>query len=343
MTDDIHRKAAKANTLLAALGAAPSPAAYAVAFRHVSEPAGEVAQAVEALVREGLPLAPGALDALHGRLIEDPRLLAAEGLSGEADLQVAASLEVVQRATASTAGYLASLEEAGGALAGHATPEAAVIRRLRDETRAVAEEQRAARDALAETQARLSDLQARYEGALREARVDPMTRLPNRRAFDEHLVREIARSDRGAGSLCLLMLDVDHFKTVNDTHGHAVGDAVLKAVAEVTRRCVRASDIPGRLGGEEFGVLLPGTDTERGAIVAERIRRAVEAFRGRYGADGRPLPPVTVSMGMAGHRPGETAESLSERADALLYEAKRGGRNRVAGEEGPEPGAGFAP
>lgn len=162
------------------------------------------------------------------------------------------------------------------------------------------------------------------------ARKDALTGLPNRRAFEEALAREIARVRRIGGSLSALVMDVDHFKRVNDDHGHAGGDAVLAQVAARTRAALRAEDFLARVGGEELAVLLPGT-TLRGALDAgERVRTAIER------APFAPRPDVsialTASLGCAAAA-GDEADGadLVARADARLYEAKRAGRNRVIG------------
>lgn len=162
------------------------------------------------------------------------------------------------------------------------------------------------------------------------ARRDALTGLPNRRAFDEALARELARADRGGAPLAVVALDVDHFKRVNDAHGHAAGDAALRAVAERARGALRAGDLLARVGGEEFGALLPGAALADAREVAERIRAAVEAAPVPVTAASVPLR-LTVSLGCAARVSGEAAAALVGRADARLYDAKRGGRNRVEG------------
>lgn len=154
------------------------------------------------------------------------------------------------------------------------------------------------------------------------ATTDPLTGLTNRRTFDEVLAREAALADRGIGPLSLLLLDVDHFKGFNDTFGHPAGDDVLRQIALAIRTCCRSTDLPARLGGEEFAVLLPGTDIGGALVLAERIRHAIEA--GPW-----PLRPVTASIGVA-MLDGSGSRGLIETADRVLYEAKRNGRNKIA-------------
>ncbi|WP_158508762.1 GGDEF domain-containing response regulator [Gemmatirosa kalamazoonensis] len=162
------------------------------------------------------------------------------------------------------------------------------------------------------------------------ATTDPLTALLNRRALTERLTREMERALRNDSSVALLLIDLDHFKRVNDTHGHLVGDAVLRDVAELLISGVRGSDFVGRFGGEEFLVVLPDTDDDGAAAFAERIRERVEAhsFAGR---DGAPPLHMTASIGVATFPAAliESVEDLFARADAALYRAKAEGRNRV--------------
>ncbi len=160
------------------------------------------------------------------------------------------------------------------------------------------------------------------------ATTDGLTDLTNRRHFLEIAEREMNRGIRYGRNLSLLMLDIDHFKAVNDTHGHDMGDVVLKMVARICREKVRDCDLVGRLGGEEFAVLCPDTHEDEGVTLAERLRRAIGEPRVPT-PDGK-LVSVTISIGCAGLST-ETPdlETLLKRADRALYAAKDEGRNRV--------------
>jgi diguanylate cyclase len=156
------------------------------------------------------------------------------------------------------------------------------------------------------------------------SRTDGLTRLPNHTAWLEAVEREFARSKREGSSMAVLMLDLDHFKTINDAHGHPAGDEVLRGVAEVLQEALRLHDVPGRYGGEEFGVLLPGSDVSAAEAIAERIRKKIEwaSFAGEL--------KVTASVGCAALDAKDLfAASLVARADRALYAAKAAGRNRA--------------
>lgn len=158
------------------------------------------------------------------------------------------------------------------------------------------------------------------------AREDHLTHLLNLRAFRQIMHAALTRPD-GAPSLCVAFIDIDHFKPINDHHGHAVGDAVLTAVARTLKASVRQQDAVARIGGEEFAVLMPDATLAVALPVAERLREAVQAMKVVIG--GAELR-VTVSVGLAASSlPHRTADNLLQEADAAMYRAKQGGRNRV--------------
>jgi diguanylate cyclase (GGDEF)-like protein/PAS domain S-box-containing protein len=162
----------------------------------------------------------------------------------------------------------------------------------------------------------------------RLANTDELTGLPNRRSFFTALERELGRSDRYDQPLSVVLLDLDHFKRVNDTWGHPVGDRVLEAAAEAVRGVCRDSDVPGRLGGEEFGVLLLHTGKIEAELVAERIRRRIAEVEHLVPGDHL---QVTASFGVATTGPGRMdSATIIAAADTALYEAKNAGRNRIA-------------
>jgi diguanylate cyclase (GGDEF)-like protein len=163
-----------------------------------------------------------------------------------------------------------------------------------------------------------------------EAATDPLTGVLNRRALDRLLAREIERCEAQGGMVSVLALDLDHFKAVNDTHGHAVGDEALRAFARRIRGPLRQSDHLARLGGEEFIVLLPGAPVSNALEIAERLRASVAEAP----LVDVPRVAVTVSIGVAAFRPGDRGTDLLARADTAAYAAKRSGRDRVVLAEG---------
>ncbi len=163
---------------------------------------------------------------------------------------------------------------------------------------------------------------------------DGLTSLLNRRALELRLVAERARQRRDGTPLALLSLDIDHFKAVNDRHGHAAGDAVLRAVALLLADRARVTDVAARVGGEEFVLILPNTDAEGAWQLGERLLEAIRALRVEH--EGQRLA-VTASIGVALAAEGERSDALQRRLDRALYAAKHGGRDRIEPAEAPEP------
>jgi diguanylate cyclase (GGDEF)-like protein len=183
---------------------------------------------------------------------------------------------------------------------------------------------------------RTRELEAARARAEAEARTDALTGLPNRRCFLESLRRDIARAERSGLPITLMSLDLDHFKTINDRHGHAAGDTALRDTAQVLAAQVRSGDIAARIGGEEFALACLNIGIDETLILAERLRSAVEDLAVRY--DGQPLP-ITVSIGVAERAADEDVEELLRKADLALYVAKQQGRNRVCSSRGGPPEA----
>jgi diguanylate cyclase (GGDEF)-like protein len=177
------------------------------------------------------------------------------------------------------------------------------------------------------------NLEEEYQRGLLEAALrDPLTGAYNRRHFDERLAAEFSGARRHGMALSLLVIDVDHFKSINDEHGHLAGDAVLRAVAGALQEGLRMEDILARYGGEEFVVIARGTDLSGATQLAERLRRRVEAIRCTWQDK---LLRVTVSVGVAQLEGTSTAEQLIDAADRGVYQAKRSGRNQVQSASDP--------
>ncbi|MCW5669475.1 MAG: GGDEF domain-containing protein, partial [Hydrogenophaga sp.] len=173
-----------------------------------------------------------------------------------------------------------------------------------------------------------SSVEARYhEEIYQRATRDALTGLCNRRLFLELLERELQRSVQRGYALALLIIDLDHFKSINDSHGHVVGDRVLEQVGAVLQAVARGNALAARIGGEEFAIALPEHDAAAARAVAERIRANVEALPLRLGEQ---VHTLTVSVGVASWRPGwHTVGQVLAAADQALYRAKEAGRNRV--------------
>ena len=161
-----------------------------------------------------------------------------------------------------------------------------------------------------------------------QALVDPLTGLANRRSLEESLHEEVSRAERFDGGVCLVLADLDRFKAINDRYGHPTGDRALRVFAKTLKDIVREVDSAGRWGGEEFALILPGTDIPGGIALAERVREALAA--GEIRAASGELVHLTASFGVAAYPHNGNLASLVAAADEALYWAKRDGRDRVA-------------
>jgi diguanylate cyclase len=182
----------------------------------------------------------------------------------------------------------------------------------------------------------ITDLQNNLETVRNESLTDPLTQLYNRKFFDMTLAQAIETANAKNEALSLMMTDIDHFKMFNDNFGHLTGDQVLRLVALSVKQNVKGQDTAARYGGEEFAIVLPDTVLRSAITVADHIRRAVMTKELMKRSTGEHLGRVTISIGVATLRKGDTAQTLLERTDACLYAAKRHGRNRVMSETDPE-------
>lgn len=211
-----------------------------------------------------------------------------------------------------------------------------VVEALVTATKEMEGETRALQRQLQESKTRTAQLQRQVETLRAENLTDPLTLIGNRHYFDKSLARLAAAAAKSGEPLSLLFCDIDHFKNFNDKFGHQVGDQVLRLVAGLIKNTVRDGDVVGRYGGEEFGIILPATPLTAAKTTAERISGALMARELRKRGSGASLGRITISIGVAQLRDGETSLALVQRADEYLYVAKRSGRNRVVSEDDPD-------
>jgi diguanylate cyclase len=163
----------------------------------------------------------------------------------------------------------------------------------------------------------------------KEARTDPLCKIGNRKAFNEHLTYKLSRFQQNAENFGLMIIDVDHFKRINDTFGHNAGDKVLVSIGEALKQCVRPEDFVARLGGDEFAIILDGLTSENASLVGSRVRSTMELFDFQVGDAKGSSTVVTLSMGLAVALQNDVRQTLYERADQALYRSKELGRNRL--------------
>ena len=212
----------------------------------------------------------------------------------------------------------------------------AIVETLANSARDMREANKALEERLALSRAEIDNLQQSLEAIRAESLTDPLTGLGNRKYFDRMIKTAIASSLSTGEPLSLLMFDIDHFKSFNDSYGHLTGDQVLRLVGMSLKHAVKKQDITARYGGEEFAILLPNATLRQALTVADQIRHRVMDKELKKKSTGEILGRVTVSVGISLLKPDDDTDTLIERADACLYAAKRNGRNRVICEIDPE-------
>jgi diguanylate cyclase len=313
-------------------GITPTPRNYELSFAYCGRAKPPLTARVDAIMRSGVGFSAGLMDELHREFFAvGVDACNMQESSGELQ-QIALALEkrvsddgVMVRSVGQALGSFASAVRAG---TGNDELHQAAI--TLGSASAQAGERLAALERLfSASVTRIADLRKRLAKAEEDATRDALTGLANRRLFDTAMQREALRGSSTKMPLSLLMLDIDHFKRFNDTHGHALGDHVLRLFAMVLKENIKGRDTAARYGREEFAIILPGASLDGGVEVAEQIRGVLEQRPIMNRATGKRLGVVTCSIGVAQYRPGEPVGDVVERADQALYRAKREGRNRV--------------
>jgi diguanylate cyclase len=247
--------------------------------------------------------------------------------------------DAIDTAMATANAYSGSLQQASGDLGQQELTEVqlrAMAQRLLGETRRMQDANQALEQKLEASRDDIAALQRDLDEVRRESMLDPLTKIFNRKSFDDGIVQAFSGAEAGE-PLCLMLVDIDHFKRFNDTWGHQTGDQVLRLVAMTLKSNLKGKDMAARYGGEEFAAILPETDLEGAVIVADNIRKAVQAKELLKRSTNEKLGRITASFGVAIYRPGDTPSSLIDRADRCLYAAKHAGRNRVFSETELKP------
>jgi diguanylate cyclase len=247
-------------------------------------------------------------------------------------------MKLITDALGMSATYDANLDGASKKLANVENREQlkGIVESLMKATREMRETNKALEERLSLSKTEISSLQHSLEAIRAESLTDPLTGLGNRKYFDRSIEAAVQAALDSGEPLSLLMFDIDHFKSFNDSYGHLTGDQVLRLVGMSLKQTIKGQDITARYGGEEFAVVLPNTALRQALTVADHIRRAVMAKELKKKSTGEILGRVTISVGVSMLKAGDDTDALIERADACLYAAKRNGRNRVICEVDPE-------
>ena len=324
--------AAQALTAMQTAGVWPTPLNFELWLHVAADPKGALSLEIQALTRVGESITEARSEELAARHLPRARLSEQIRDAGQhLDFQLEQVTRAIGTAQKTNAAYGKTLAGASRELADDA-PVADVkliIETLATATRRVQRDNDTLEKRLSTSTQEVNRLREHLESARRDAMTDALSDLPNRKAFDEGLERACTGADAVDAPLTLAVLDIDHFKRFNDTWGHQTGDQVIRFVASVIRKHAIPPRLPARYGGEEFALVLPGLSASTAAEVVEGVRQEIGSRSLKRRSTDEDLGAVTVSVGLAEHRRGETAAALLERADAALYASKRAGRNCV--------------
>jgi len=320
---------------IAARGQAADPRSYALWYRFAAGDSGLLTAAInKKLARDGR-LTPQEVEDLHATHISSGSIPErVEKLGAQVNEELAQILGMIAAAAGSASAFSASLAD-GVQRLGAATDQTGVRRIVDGLTLATTRMELANVKLHDQLQAALEEIgRLRREiGALRaESLTDPLTSLGNREFFDAALEKATAHADAAKEALSLLLVDIDHFRNINDTYGHVVGDRVLRFVASTLKESLKGKDTTARCGSDVFAVILPRTTLAAAIGLADQLRQAIMKGELVRRSTGEKHSSLTVSIGVAALAPGGSAQSLVEAASACLHAAKRSDRNCVVGE-----------
>jgi diguanylate cyclase len=335
--EDFDRAVGYADTALELLkrsGIPPYPQFYELLFTYATGVNPTLNQHLNSLFRSGTALSEAAAQSLYNEFLKANVQDRMSSVSERMNERIDAMHLAIETAMNTAHAYSGSLESVTDDLENDASESAlkALAARLLAETRHMQDTNTELERKLESSRDDIASLQRDLDDVRRESLLDPLTKIANRKRFEQELANAIETADGGGAPFCLMLSDIDHFKTFNDTFGHQTGDQVLRLVAMTLKSNIRSNDLAARFGGEEFAAILPSTNLIGATIAAENIRRAVHAKELLKRSTNEKLGRITASFGIAEYRRGETAAALIERADRCLYAAKSAGRNKVISE-----------
>lgn len=333
--DEADRISREALELATKYKTPPVPRAYEVWFTYASKSNTEVVERIDSAVGQGREVEAGMIAEIYEEHFAQKGLDEGVAAIGERmDDEIADIVGQIKSNLVRNAAFAGALSRSRGEMT--AFSKAKDVKRVADElvaaSSAHSELVEAFGSRLTHARDQISAMQRELDDLRERAFHDHLTGLLNRGRFDEKLNEAIAHAQATGEPLCVALADIDKFKRVNDTWGHAAGDSILKKFAQVLKQNVKGKDIAARYGGEEFALILTGAGSRGARQVAEQVRQAMRAnwFVTQGGKE--PVGRVTVSIGVAEFRPDDVAASVLARADALLYQAKDGGRDAVRAE-----------
>ncbi|HFD92560.1 MAG TPA: GGDEF domain-containing protein [Gammaproteobacteria bacterium] len=323
--------------LLLQYGIPPTPRNYAVWYEYVAESNQPLRQAIDEIIGQGGEFNDDINADLYQTYLASDKEKEIENLRSELQRLINESSTEISGATDEASRYQTRLEGHAQRLVRGLDSEKVlhIIDALNEETSAMVETNGQLQQKLNAMAQELVSLRKELEWVHEELLIDALTGLLNRKGFDQMLEDAMGEAQDNQSHLCLMMVDVDHFKRINDKFGHVVGDEVLRFIAGKMREAVKGRDIVARYGGEEFSIILPNTPLTGAMHIAEELRQTISSSRltRKRKNEHQVLDQITVSIGVAWYRRGEDMNDFIHRADRALYHAKRAGRNRVVDGE----------
>ncbi|ODT73073.1 MAG: hypothetical protein ABS75_02210 [Pelagibacterium sp. SCN 63-23] len=313
----------------------PYPQFYELLYTYATGVNPSLNNRINAVFRSGISPSTDLAEALYNEFLRSDMSDRMSSVSERMHARIESVHEAIDAAMTTANSYSGSLQSARGDLERDLGGEAMkqLASKLLSETRRMQDTNRELERKLEASRDDISALQRDLDDVRRESMLDPLTKIANRKSFDEGLAHAIAESEKTGSPLCLMLVDIDHFKNFNDTFGHQTGDQVLRLVAMTLKSNIKGKDLAARYGGEEFAAVLPSTDLQGAIIVAENIRKAIQTKELLKRSTNEKLGRITASFGVASFKIADNAMSLIERADQCLYAAKHAGRNKVISEE----------
>ena len=339
MIEDVDTATQHAATAIAEMAMreiSPTPGNFCVWYNYLAGSVPELKRDLDALLLSGKTVSSSSIQDLFDKYFREPN--AEERMQQTGDELQTTLADVIRQVT--QAGLDANefgktLTKASGSL-GSGRIETGAMRDLVGElingTKLIGQKNQALEAQLKQSSGKITALQTRLDAARRDALTDALTGIGNRKSFDLSIQFRAQQATEQRSDLCLMMIDIDHFKKFNDSFGHRVGDQVLKLVGSKLKQVITGQDSAARYGGEEFAVLMPQTKMFDAVDKADKFRVALGAQSLKNRTTGQVYGAVTVSVGVARYRLGESLESFVTRADQALYRAKHDGRNRVVAE-----------
>ncbi|MFC5771070.1 GGDEF domain-containing protein [Thauera sinica] len=320
---------ARALGFLAEHRLAPTPVNYWVAHDYLGGDNAGLGSAIDEALASVVALDDFVVRELYEQHVAGESFRRFRGMGEDIDKLLGVLLDNVRNADRNTSGFQASLTENITRLDKSQDPVGlrTVAQNLLQATAAANASNAALQKDLEATELEAQLLRSELDKHRREAMTDPLTGLLNRRGMEIETARMIDSAPDSDAAM--LVMDIDHFKKINDTYGHAVGDVVIRKVAETIAEVAPGEAVTARFGGEEFVIVLPGASCDTARTLAEKVRTAIARLRLVRRQDKLAIAPFTVSVGVAMRAPEEPVAALFDRADKALYEAKHGGRNRV--------------